>query len=54
VAATLETIIVNAKGRVAVTTFASHVEKISAAVTTARREGREVVIAGRAMRMALN
>ena len=50
VAATLADIIANAKGRVAVTTFASHVERISCAVKAARSAGREVVIAGRAMR----
>jgi ribonuclease J len=50
VAATLDMIVANAKGRVAITTFASHVERISAAVKAARKAGREVVIAGRAMR----
>jgi ribonuclease J len=50
VAATLADIIANAKGRVAVTTFASHVERISVAVKAARAAGREIVIAGRAMR----
>jgi ribonuclease J len=50
VAATLTDIIAHAKGRVAVTTFASHVERISSAVKAARAAGREVVIAGRAMR----
>jgi ribonuclease J len=50
VAATLTDIITNATGRVAVTTFASHVERISSAVQAARSAGREIVIAGRAMR----
>ena len=50
VASTLEDIIKHANGRVAVTTFASHVERISCAVKAARAAGREVVIAGRAMR----
>lgn len=50
VAATLAEIIASAKGRVAVTTFASHVERISCAVKAARAAGREVVIVGRAMR----
>jgi ribonuclease J len=50
VAATLTDIIANAKGRVAVTTFASHVERIASAVKAARAAGREIVIAGRAMR----
>lgn len=39
-----------AEGRVAVTTFASHVERIATAIGAARATGREVVIAGRAMR----
>ncbi|MFO1033697.1 MAG: ribonuclease J [Hyphomicrobiales bacterium] len=50
VAETLADIIGQAKGRVAVTTFASHVERITSAVRAARAAGREVVIAGRAMR----
>jgi ribonuclease J len=50
VAATLDRIIANARRRVAVTTFASHVGRISSAVGSARRAGREVVVAGRAMR----
>ncbi len=50
VAATLTDIIRHATGRVAVTTFASHVERITSAVRAARAAGREVVIAGRAMR----
>ncbi len=50
VAAALTDIIRHAKGRVAVTTFASHVERITSAVRAARAAGREVVIAGRAMR----
>jgi ribonuclease J len=50
VAATLADIIANAKGRVAVTTFASHVERITSAVKAGRAAGREIVIAGRAMR----
>ena len=50
VAATLTDILTHATGRVAITTFASHVERISSAVKAARAAGREVVIAGRAMR----
>jgi ribonuclease J len=50
VAATLTDIVAHTKGRIAVTTFASHVERISCAVKAARANGREVVIAGRAMR----
>jgi ribonuclease J len=50
VAATLERIVSQARGRVAITTFASHVGRIGSAVKAARLAGREVVIAGRAMR----
>jgi ribonuclease J len=50
VAAALADIVKGAEGRVAVTTFASHVERILSAVKAARRAGREVVVAGRAMR----
>jgi len=50
VSLSLADIISHATGRVAVTTFASHVERISSAVRAARAAGREVVIAGRAMR----
>jgi ribonuclease J len=53
VAATLERIVSEAKARIAITTFASHVERISTAVAAARRAGREVVIAGRAMRQTI-
>ena len=50
VAETIMRIVGEAKGRVAVTTFASHLDRISTAVRAARASGREVVIAGRAMR----
>ena len=50
VAATIADIVKNAKGRVAITTFASHVERVASAVRAARACGREVVLAGRAMR----
>ncbi len=50
VADTIMRIVAEAKGRVAVTTFASHVDRIATAVRAARASGREVVIAGRAMR----
>jgi ribonuclease J len=50
VAATLADIVQHASGRVAVTTFASHVERIASAVKAARSAGREVVVVGRAMR----
>ena len=53
VAATLWRIIAEAKDRVAITTFASHVERISSAVAAARKAGREVVLAGRAMRQTI-
>ena len=50
VAATIMDIVAKATGRVAVTTFASHLDRIAAAIRAARATGREVVIAGRAMR----
>ena len=50
VADTLLEIVAHAKGRVAITTFASHVERVASAVRAARASGREVVLAGRAMR----
>ncbi len=53
VARTLTTIIGEAKGRVAVTTFASHVGRIASTVQAARATGREVVVAGRAMRTVI-
>lgn len=53
VAATLWRIVAEAKNRVAITTFASHVERVSSAVAAARKTGREVVLAGRAMRQTI-
>jgi ribonuclease J len=53
VAATLWSIVAKAKNRVAITTFASHVERISSAIAAARKAGREVVLAGRAMRQTI-
>lgn len=50
VSMTLEKLVGEAKARVAITTFASHVGRISAAVRAARLAGREVVVVGRAMR----
>ena len=50
VSATLADIVKQAPARVVVTTFASQVERIYSAVKAARAAGREVVIAGRAMR----
>ncbi len=49
VANTLAQIIGEARGRVAVTTFASHVGRITSVAQAARENGRDVVIAGRAM-----
>jgi len=49
VARTLAELIRTAPGRVAVTTFASHVGRIRAVADAARAAGREVVLVGRAM-----
>ena len=49
VAKSLAELIVNARGRVAVTTFASNVNRIRAVADAARTCGREVVVVGRAM-----
>lgn len=46
---TLAHIMGEAKGRVAITTFASHVGRITSIAQAARANGREVVVAGRAM-----
>jgi ribonuclease J len=54
VAATLDRIIADAPRRIAVTTFASHVGRITSAVRSARRAGRDVVVAGRAMRNVID
>ena len=50
VAARIAAIVKQASGRVAVTTFASHLDRIATSIRAARACGREVVIAGRAMR----
>ncbi|HHN66948.1 MAG TPA: ribonuclease J [Thermopetrobacter sp.] len=50
VAETLKRLIAAAPGRVAVTTFASHVARIKAVAEAARAAGREVVVAGWSMR----
>lgn len=50
VSETIHRIVREATGRVAITTFASHVDRIATAIRAARATGREVVIAGRAMR----
>ncbi len=49
VARTLAELIRTAPGRVAVTTFASHVGRVRAVAEAARSAGREVVLVGRAM-----
>ena len=49
VAKTLAELVRTAPGRVAVTTFASHVDRIRAVADAARAAGREVVVVGRAM-----
>ena len=49
IADNLAHIIAEAKGRVAVTTFASHVGRITSVAQAARANQREVVLAGRAM-----
>ena len=49
VAATLAELIKAARGRVAVTTFASNVARLKSAAQAARAAGREVVVVGRAM-----
>ena len=49
VAKTLLELIVGARGRVAVTTFASNVARLRAVAEAARVAGREVVVVGRAM-----
>jgi ribonuclease J len=50
VAARIAALVKQATGRVAVTTFASHLDRIATSIRAARATGREVVIAGRAMR----
>ena len=49
VAKTLSELVRTAPGRVAVTTFASHVDRIRAVAAAARAAGRDVVLVGRAM-----
>ncbi len=49
VAQTLTELVKNARGRVAITTFASNVARIRAAALAAREADREVVVVGRAM-----
>jgi ribonuclease J len=54
VAKSLVEIVKSAKGRVAVTTFASNVARIRSAALAAQAAGREVVVAGRAMERVIN
>jgi ribonuclease J len=54
VASHLMEIVKNAKGRVAVTTFASNVARIRSAALAAAAAGREVVVVGRAMERIVN
>jgi ribonuclease J len=54
VAASLKTIVMEAKGRVALTTFASNVARLRSAAMAAAEAGREVVVAGRAMERVIN
>jgi len=49
VAKTIAELVKNAKGRVAVTTFASNVARLRAVAQAARAAGRELVVVGRAM-----
>jgi len=49
VAATIKKLVGAAKGRVAVTTFASNVSRVRAVAEAAQAAGREVVVVGRAM-----
>ncbi len=49
VAKTIAELVKGAKGRVAVTTFASNVARVRAVAEAAREAGREVVVVGRAM-----
>jgi ribonuclease J len=53
VARSLEEIIASAPGRVAVTTFSSHVGRIKTVAEAAMRHGREVVVAGYAMKRVI-
>jgi ribonuclease J len=50
VAVALEDIVAKAPGRVVVTTFGSHVGRVASMAHIARRTGREIIVAGRAMR----
>jgi ribonuclease J len=54
VAREIEAVIADAPGRVAFTTFASHVDRIRAIAIAAQRNRREVVAVGRAMRRVID
>jgi ribonuclease J len=54
VAASLAELVKEAKGRVALTTFASNVARLRSAALAAAEAGREVVVAGRAMERVIN
>ncbi len=54
VAKSLAEIVAEAKGRVALTTFASNVARLRSAALAAAATGREVVVAGRAMERVIN
>lgn len=50
VEAAFDTLMAKASGRVVVTTFGSHVGRVVSVAKSARRAGREIIIAGRALR----
>ncbi|HKQ95111.1 MAG TPA: ribonuclease J [Aestuariivirgaceae bacterium] len=54
VAAALDAVVAAAPGRIAVTTFASHIGRLDSAIRAARRHGREVAVVGRAMRSMID
>jgi ribonuclease J len=54
VEAAFDTLIARAPGRVVVTTFGSHVGRVASAANAARRAGREIIVAGRAMRTMID
>ncbi len=54
VAAALDAVVAAAPGRIAVTTFASHIGRLDSALRAARRHGREVAVVGRAMRTMID
>lgn len=54
VSAELEKIVASAPARIAITTFASHIGRLTSAIAAARRHGREVAVVGRAMRTMID